>query len=399
MNFNEHIKRELPNEYGGSEKKRTVILDDGNKYLLKFPDPTRELHREVSYINNSISEYLGCKIAESMGLPVQKVLIGEYFDQRTGKTKIACACMDVRTPGVTMHPVDMLELGSLEQQKNNASFEIADSAIEALGMDESQTDEFKQFYRKQFILDTLLCNKDRHNGNWAVLFDGENYLPCPVYDCGSSLFPLLSDRELAAHNTKSLILGASSALENPDGSKINYHEYWTKGNTDELLKKELLLTIGDISLEKINGIIDRCPYISDERRDKYKEFIQCSYEQILIPALEKILCVPQKDVSLSPKDLYDYYTSMVKPLKNLEMFNICPAEIDGQVYSVMRISNSKALMFTEDGICQAVLPIRSNNNEVREFVNIMEFIKEQELQIEKEELLQEISEDDLEPEI
>ena len=40
MIFNNHIKRTLLNEYAGSEKKKTVILDDGDKYLLKFPDST-----------------------------------------------------------------------------------------------------------------------------------------------------------------------------------------------------------------------------------------------------------------------------------------------------------------------------------------------------------------------
>lgn len=40
-NFNEHIINQLLNEYSGSEKKRTILLDDGQKYLLKFPDPIR----------------------------------------------------------------------------------------------------------------------------------------------------------------------------------------------------------------------------------------------------------------------------------------------------------------------------------------------------------------------
>lgn len=42
LRINEHIEKALFNEYSGSEKKMTVLLDDGNKYLLKMPDPTRE---------------------------------------------------------------------------------------------------------------------------------------------------------------------------------------------------------------------------------------------------------------------------------------------------------------------------------------------------------------------
>ena len=36
MNLNKHITKTLLNEYAGSEKKKTVLMDDGNKYLLSF---------------------------------------------------------------------------------------------------------------------------------------------------------------------------------------------------------------------------------------------------------------------------------------------------------------------------------------------------------------------------
>ena len=50
MNLNNHITKTLLNEYAGSEKKKTVLMDDGNKYLLKFPDPIREKGKDLSYI-------------------------------------------------------------------------------------------------------------------------------------------------------------------------------------------------------------------------------------------------------------------------------------------------------------------------------------------------------------
>lgn len=76
--FNDHIVKKLINKYGGSERKETIVLDDGYEYLLKLPDPTREKKRMLSYINNSISEYIGCKIMEKLKLSVQKVILGEY---------------------------------------------------------------------------------------------------------------------------------------------------------------------------------------------------------------------------------------------------------------------------------------------------------------------------------
>lgn len=54
------------NKFRGSEKKKTIEYN-GKTYLLKFPDPTREKGKSISYINNTISEYIGCKIYESAG--------------------------------------------------------------------------------------------------------------------------------------------------------------------------------------------------------------------------------------------------------------------------------------------------------------------------------------------
>lgn len=95
--FNEHIIKTKYNGYGGSERKMAVIMDDNNQYLLKFPDPIRDKDKTLSYINNSISEYISCHIFDIVGIPVQETKLGEYIDQN-GKTKIVCACKDVREP-------------------------------------------------------------------------------------------------------------------------------------------------------------------------------------------------------------------------------------------------------------------------------------------------------------
>ena len=42
-----------------------------------------------------------------------------------------------------------------------------------------------------FVVDALLGNFDRHNGNWGFLFDeitGESSI-VPIYDCGNCLLP------------------------------------------------------------------------------------------------------------------------------------------------------------------------------------------------------------------
>lgn len=86
INFNEHILASKRNVYGGSDRKRTVILDNNQQYLLKFPDPTRELNRDVSYINNAISEYLGCCVfRQGLKFKIQSL---EYLRMIMGRKRL-----------------------------------------------------------------------------------------------------------------------------------------------------------------------------------------------------------------------------------------------------------------------------------------------------------------------
>lgn len=55
-----------------------------------------------------------------------------------------------------------------------------------------------------FVVDALIKNPDRNNGNWGVLWDGLGYALAPVYDNGSSLFSKRRDSvmERCAHDEK-----------------------------------------------------------------------------------------------------------------------------------------------------------------------------------------------------
>ena len=54
LNFTNAI--EIAPEYNGSEKKKTMILDN-KKYLVKFPDPNRSTKLEISYIKQRLQLY------------------------------------------------------------------------------------------------------------------------------------------------------------------------------------------------------------------------------------------------------------------------------------------------------------------------------------------------------
>ena len=79
------------NNYKGSEKKKTLIYNN-KKYLVKFPDPVREKNKNISYINNAFSEYIGSNIFKLSKFETQNTLLGIY--NYNGKEKIVCACED-----------------------------------------------------------------------------------------------------------------------------------------------------------------------------------------------------------------------------------------------------------------------------------------------------------------
>ena len=57
-----------------------------------------------------------------------------------------------------------------------------------------------------FIIDALIGNTDRHNGNWGFLYHklDKTMMFAPIYDNGSCLNPLLEDEEISKLNDTEL---------------------------------------------------------------------------------------------------------------------------------------------------------------------------------------------------
>lgn len=61
--------------YAGANGSKLSVIYDGNLYMLKFP-AAPFINKDMSYANGCISEYLGCHIFDSVGIPVQETLLG-----------------------------------------------------------------------------------------------------------------------------------------------------------------------------------------------------------------------------------------------------------------------------------------------------------------------------------
>ncbi len=146
-----------------------------------------------------------------------------------------------------------------------------------------------------FIVDALIGNFDRHNGNWGVLVNDytQELRVAPIYDCGSCLYAQLTDEQIekVLNNPQDINI---RIYERPlsalllDNKKINYYDFINSlGNEDcnEALRRIML----KINMDKINNIINSTSYISDVRKEFYKTILEKRYEKILVTAYKKML--------------------------------------------------------------------------------------------------------------
>ncbi|MGN1299727.1 MAG: HipA domain-containing protein [Clostridia bacterium] len=279
--------KEEINQYKGSEKKKTLIYNNV-KYLVKFPDPLRQKNKDLSYINNAFSEYIGSKIFELIGIKTQKTLLGYY--NINGKEKIVCACEDFTTENKTLYEFENLANSTLLDKK--VETEITD--IMKIISDNknliNETDTIKKFW-EMFVVDSLIGNTDRHNGNWGFLKDNETdqITFAPIYDCGSCLNPLLDDEEIKSINDtelKNLALNCYSCLKE-NGKKINYAQF-ILSTTNAECNEAIVNIFPKINMEEIKEMINNIPCISDCRKNFYINILAQRYEQILYPKYQKL---------------------------------------------------------------------------------------------------------------
>lgn len=365
MNLNNHITKTLLNEYAGSEKKKTVLMDDGNKYLLKFPDPIREKGKDLSYINNAISEYISCSIYNIIGISAQKTILGEYIDEK-GKQKIACACQDVRKNGEMMYEINKLELSSLDNtHARTLSFSYMDEVFNK--MDDTMSKELlSDFYYKMFIVDAFIGNTDRHNGNWALLQSSDDIRISPVYDCGSSLAPLVDESVVSLDAGVKCAMNTSSVLVDDKGKRIKYCEFF-KNELSPRVQKALLQVVPNINLDEVDKLVFNTEYISKNRQDFYFSFLHTTYEKILIPAIER--CFTQPEISssdLTPDKCYDFYKTIIRPLKENATYQKQSLDFIGlKDYQYSKGGKGKIFIYKNEDVV-GLISSRSNNKETRE---------------------------------
>ena len=277
--------------YTGANGSKISVIYNGEQYMLKFPVyPSR--NKEMSYTNGCVSEYIGCHIFDSIGIPVQETLLGTYT--KNGKEMIVVACKDFTSSGIVLQDFASLKNTIIDSEHNGYGTELSDILRAMEEQRAINPRKLKEWFWDIFIVDALIGNWDRHNGNWGFLYevDTDRMKIAPVYDCGSCLFPqadeVIMQKVLDEQEERDLrIFQIPLSGIKIDGNKINYHIFLSSLKYPDC-NRALKRIAPKIDLKKIYAIIDDTPYITDLQKAFYKTMLTERKEKIIDFAFKKL---------------------------------------------------------------------------------------------------------------
>ena len=260
--------------------------------MLKFPPSAQNKPTDLSYTNSCFSEHIASSIFQMLGISAQQTMLGTFAVN--GKTKIVCACRDFTSNGKQLFDFCSIKNTIIDSDHNGNGTELCDIL---------ETIEKQQFvdpalllehFWNMFVVDALLGNFDRHNGNWGFLFDPatETASIAPVYDCGSCLLPQADEKVMEnvlenedALNARIYQFPTSAIKQN--NRKINYYDFLMKAEYPEC-NAAVCRLVPRIDLNAIVEFIAKVPCITDLQKRFYCKYISARYEKIMLSVYEEV---------------------------------------------------------------------------------------------------------------
>lgn len=278
--------------YGGGNGSKIAVMYDGDLYMIKFPSYAK-MNPNMSYANSCISEYIGCKIFNSVDMLAQDVLLGTY--NKDGINKLVVACKDFTVYGAILQDFASLKNTIIDSVHGGYGTDLRDVLYTIRTQKKYNSVELEKFFWDMFIIDAFIGNWDRHNGNWGFLYNPitDKLELAPIYDCGSSLFPQ------ADNNIAESIITDKNALNDRifnrplsaltiDGKRINYFNF-ISSLSNEMCNEALLRMVPKINMDCIYKIIENTPGLSSLQIEFYKTILTARKQRILDFSYEKLV--------------------------------------------------------------------------------------------------------------
>lgn len=276
--------------YAGANGSKISVIYNNEQYMLKFPSNST-INKNMNYSNSCIAEYIGCQIYKSIGIPVQETLLGVYTNKGP---KIVVACKDFTEYGITLQDFASLKNQIIDSEKNGYGTELNDILHTFEEQNAIDKKIITERFWDMFIVDALIGNWDRHNGNWGFLYNAktDEMKLSPVYDCGSCLYPNADDKimESVLNNKDEMnfrIFEIPTSAIQLNGKKIKYFEFISSLQNDDC-NKALKRIVPRINIKDIERIIEDTPFISKLQKEFYLTMIKKRKELILDFSLNKL---------------------------------------------------------------------------------------------------------------
>ena len=203
FNLDPYLTNERNGMYGGQAGDKEGITIDGEYWIVKYPKSTKGMRGDIeSYTTAPLSEYIGSNIYQIIGIDTHSTILGI----RNGKLVVACkdfckvegSLREVRT----LKNIYNSELSekldeSLSSTSSSHSIDLEDILIHLKYNPVLQkVTGIQMRFWEQILVDCLINNNDRNNGNWGILYEDGRYRLAPVFDNGGAFSNKTTDEKL-----------------------------------------------------------------------------------------------------------------------------------------------------------------------------------------------------------
>lgn len=296
--------------YGGQAGSKEGIIINGEPWIVKYPKNTKGLQGKVaSYASSPLSEYLGSHIYEILGYPVHETIMGE----RKNKLVVACKdfckangdLMEIRTAKNAYN--EMLE-EELERSVSSTSTDVFFVQIDEMFVHFkynpilSTVDGIKERFWDCIIIDGLINNNDRNNGNWGLMVENGSYVLAPIYDNGAAFSNKMPEDKVLSilgdeKNLKNNALNTVTAYGRGD-NRLYFRNIW-EAFSDNADFRAAVVRVTDKYLAHKKEIADLFQDLdekvcSKERAYFYFHCMEYRMNEIVLPAYERIKGLPER---------------------------------------------------------------------------------------------------------
>lgn len=305
--------------YGGAAGDKDGIFYNNQLWILKYPKSNVHMIKndKLSTISQTpLSEYIGSHIYGILGYPVHETILGIKDDVLVVACKDFCdedtRLLEMRTLK-NIHLAEMINDFEVDLHETNDDHLINLNELFVHFDHNPEISKVKgvaERFWDQVVIDGLIGNNDRNNGNWGILASKDKRELAPIFDNGACFYPkksstaikkMLQLPELEQSRNNSNVqmpftldnehhLNYISILKLDSDKISNLQAKLLK----ESIKKNTALVKNHLDeiIDFINSIpssFNNVEIISDARREYYLKSFLTRFESVLYVRYEELL--------------------------------------------------------------------------------------------------------------